>query len=61
MTDFLCGIVRVVAAVVIERLDQRRACRHLLFAELVIGKANQVVRAIDQALRHQMRRVSGQP
>ena len=60
VADFLRGIFAVVAAVVVERLDQGRARRHrVLAAQRIIGEADQIVRAVDHPLRHQMRHLLG--
>ena len=57
---FCAGLSRMLAAVVIERLDQRRAGRHSVFAgERVVGKADQIVRAVEQPLGDQMRHLFG--
>jgi len=46
VTDFLRRRIRVVAAVVVERLDQRRACRdRMLAGSSIIGEPDQVVRS----------------
>ena len=46
----------MVAAVIIERLDQRGPGRHgMLAGERVIGKPDQIVRAVGEPLRDQMR------
>ena len=56
MADFLRGMVGVLAAVVIERFDQRRPRRHGMFAgQRIIGEADQVMRAVEQPLGDQMR------
>ena len=56
MADFLRGVVRMLAAVVVERLDQRRPCRHrVLAAQCIIGETDQIVGAVEHALRDQMR------
>ena len=55
MADLLDRVVRVLAAVVMQRFDQRRAGRHGRFSpERVIGQADQIMRAIEQSLGHQM-------
>ena len=47
MADFLPRIIRMLAPVVMQWFDQRRAGRHrMLSAERVIGKADQIMRAI---------------
>src|SRR5882762_3598816 len=56
--DFQGWVVEVLAPVVVERFDQRRAGRHGGFsAERVIGQTDQIMRAIEQSLGHQMRHV----
>src|SRR2546429_8099026 len=55
VTDFLSGRVEVIAAVVIERLDQRGPDRQSMFAgERVIGETGQIVGAVREPLRDQM-------
>src|SRR5258705_8232724 len=44
MADFLGRMVRVLAAVVMQRFDQRGTCRHGMFsAERVVGEIHQVM------------------
>ena len=44
MADFLRGIFRVIAPVVLQRFDQRRARRHGVFSdECVVGETYQVM------------------
>src|SRR5437588_437296 len=55
VTDFLSGRVEVIAAVVIERLDQRGPDRQSMFTgERVIGETGQILRAVREPLRDQM-------
>ena len=52
MADALGGIVGMLAAVVVERLDQGGARRQRMLAfKGIVGQADQVVRAVDQPLR----------
>jgi hypothetical protein len=48
MADFLGRIFRMVAAVVVERLNQGRPSRHWRFsAKRVVGKSHQIAGAVE--------------
>ena len=55
MTEFLGRVVGILAPVVMQRFDQRRACRHrMLPAQRIIGKPSQIARAVEQSLGDEM-------
>ena len=57
---FLRRHIRMIAAVAVERFDQRRSCRHRVLAgERVVGETNQIVGAVEHPLRDQMRDMLG--
>ena len=55
MADLLGRMFRMIAPVVIERLDQRRPRRHRVFsAERIIGKRREITGTVEQSFGHQM-------
>jgi len=55
MADFLRRVVRMIATIIVERLDDSSSCRQRLFLpRSIVGKIKEIVGAVEQPFGHEV-------